>query len=150
MPASRSPFPGIRQPIAPYHGTTCTDFNHWRYGPAGAPPYVSDKSPDAWQQRETAYAHADVIYLLGSKDTDPEQVDLDTSCAGEAEGPERLDRGKAYFRYLKSRQPQELKHQLWFVPGVAHVGSRMVASPCGVSAAFDSGSCKTQESDSAN
>jgi len=124
-----------------YQGPACAAFNHWRYGPAHAPDYVADSSVAAWQQRESAYANADVIYLLGEEDTDPEQRDLDTSCGGEAQGPERLDRGKAYFRYLKDRHPQDFRQQLWFVPGVAHAGSLMVESPCGVAAAFDSEHC---------
>jgi hypothetical protein len=82
-----------------------------------------------------------VIYLLGEDDTDPAQVDLDTSCSGEAQGPERLDRGKAYFRYLKARHSQDFRHRLWFVAGVAHQGSRMVDSACGIAAVFDHGSC---------
>ena len=130
--------------LAPYRGTSCANFNRWRYGPAHAPNYVVDSSPAAWQRRESTYVAADVIYLLGEEDTDPEQRDLDTSCAGEAQGPERLDRGKGYFRYLKDGHIQDFHQQLWLVPGVAHVGSRMVESPCGVAAAFDSGTCDTK------
>jgi hypothetical protein len=133
--------------LAPYRGTGCHEFNRWRYGPAGAPDYVLDSSPDAWQKRESAYAHSDTVYLLGEEDTDPKQRDLDTSCGGEAQGPERLDRGKAYFRYLQGRHAEDFHQQLWFVPGVAHVGSRMVESPCGVAAAFDVGQCATQGED---
>jgi hypothetical protein len=132
--------------IAPFRAAACAAFNHWRYGAIGAPPYVGDGSAAAWQQREAAYIKADVIYLLGADDTDPAQQDLDTSCAGEAEGPERLDRGEAYFRYLTGRHPTDLKHRLWFVPGVAHVGSRMVESPCALAAVFDAGICTTQSS----
>jgi hypothetical protein len=122
---------------------SCPKFNHWRYGPTGAPPYVVDTSSAAWQKRESDYAAADVIYLLGTDDTDPDQADLDTSCAGEAEGPDRLDRGKAYFRYLQSRHEQSFRQQLWLVPGVAHFGNRMIDSPCGVAAVFDAGKCAT-------
>jgi hypothetical protein len=110
---------------------------HVRFVPA----YVGDTSAPAWQNRERDYVGADVIYLLGTDDTDPAQADLDTSCAGEAQGPERLDRGKAYFRYLKNRHPEDLRHRLWFVPGVAHMGSRMVESPCAIAAVFDQGKC---------
>jgi hypothetical protein len=133
--------------LAPYRGAPCPEFNRWRYGPLGAPDYVVDTSPEAWQKRESAYAHSDTIYLLGEEDTDPKQRDLDTSCGGEAQGPERLDRGKAYFLYLKGRHAQDFHQQLWFVPGVAHVGSRMVESPCGVAAAFDVGRCTKQGED---
>jgi hypothetical protein len=127
--------------FAPYDAASCPAFNHWRYGPLNAPVYVGAPSPADWQRYEQRYATADVIYLLGTEDTDPAQIDLDTSCAGEAEGPERLDRGRAYFRYLKGRHPQDLRQQLWFVRGVAHVGSRMVESPCAVAAVFDRGHC---------
>jgi hypothetical protein len=135
--------------FAPFSASGCPAFDHWRYGPVHAPPYVRTTASAAWQQFEQDYVKADVIYLLGTDDTDPEQVDLDTSCAGEAQGPERLDRGEAYFRYLKSRHPQEFRQQLWFVRGVAHVGSRMVESPCAIAAAFDHGKClDTSESSS--
>jgi pimeloyl-ACP methyl ester carboxylesterase len=136
--------------LAPYRGAACSEFNRWRFGPLGAPDYVVDSSPAAWQQRESLYAHTDTIYLLGEEDMDPKQRDLDTSCAAEAQGPERLDRGKAYFRYLKGRHAEDFHQQLWFVPGVAHVGSRMVESPCGVAAAFDVGRCATQGGDGGN
>ena len=136
--------------LAPYRGEACREFNRWRYGPLGAPDYVVDPSPEAWQKRESAYANTDTVYLLGEEDTDPNQRDLDTSCGGEAQGKQRLDRGKAYFRYLKGRHAQDFHQQLWFVPGVAHVGSRMVESACGVAAAFDAGRCATQGGDGAN
>jgi hypothetical protein len=133
--------------FAPFRGSSCPNFNHWRYGSVNAPPYVGDTSAAAWESLERNYAAANVIYLLGADDTDPAQVDLDTSCAGEAEGPERLDRGKAYFRYLRNRHGQDFRHQLWMVAGVAHVGSRMVDSPCGIAAIFDHGDCAGASSD---
>jgi hypothetical protein len=132
--------------LTPFRSAVCHNFNHWRYGPIDAPPYVGAGTPAAWDKYEHDYAAADVIYLLGTDDTDPKQADLDTSCAGEAEGPERLDRGKAYFRYLKGRHLENFQQQLWFVRGVAHVGSRMVESPCAVTAVFGHGSCTATDS----
>jgi len=126
---------------APAHGNACPQFDHWRYGALDAPSYVSDTSSGAWLQRESDYARDDVIYLLGTDDTDPEQADLDTSCAGELEGPTRLARGISYFHYLQGRHPRDLHHQLLFVPGVAHSGSRMIDSACGISAIFEYGHC---------
>jgi len=82
-----------------------------------------------------------VIYLLGDDDSDPAQADLDTSCAGESEGAERLSRGKAYFRYLHDRHPQDFRGRLWLVPAAAHVGSSMIDSACGIAALFDRGVC---------
>jgi hypothetical protein len=135
--------------FAPYHGAACPAFDHWRYGPANAPAYIGAASAADWHQYEQDYARQDVVYLLGTDDTDPAQVDLDTSCAGEAEGAERLDRGKSYYHYLKNRHPQDFRHQLWFVRGVAHVGSRMVESPCAIAAVFEQGTC-ADTSESAN
>jgi len=131
--------------FAPYASASCPNFDRWRYGPTGAPAYVADTSAEAWEKREADFVAADVIYLLGEDDTDPEQVDLDTSCAGEAEGPQRFARANAYFRYLRQRHPTGFRQQLWFVPGVAHFGNRMVDSPCGVAAIFDTGKCSTVE-----
>ena len=135
--------------FAPFHDAACPAFDHWRYGAVNAPAYVGAPSAAAWQQYELNYAKADVIYLLGTDDTDPAQADLDTSCAGEAEGPDRLDRGKSYFRYLRSRHPQDFGQQLWYVRGVAHVGSRMVESPCAIAAVFEHGSCSDRDTSEA-
>jgi len=130
--------------FAAFRAAACPEFNHWRYGSVNAPTYVADGSAAGWQRRETDYAKENVIYLLGTDDTDPAQQDLDTSCAGEAEGHERLERGKNYFRYLAHRHPTDLNQKLWYVTGVAHVGSRMLESSCAVAALFDVGQCATQ------
>jgi hypothetical protein len=128
--------------FAPYRVEGCASFNRWRYGPAQSPAYVSDTSDEAWQRREAAYSAADVIYLLGGEDTDPRQRDLDTSCAAETQGADRLDRGRAYYRYLHARHPDGFRQEVWLVPSVAHSGERMIDSPCGIAAMFD-GSCPT-------
>jgi hypothetical protein len=129
--------------FAPFDGASCPAFDHWRYGPEDAPPYVRYTSREAWAARESRYAAADVVYLLGTSDTDPAQADLDTTCAGEAQGAERFDRGKAYVRYLEGRHPADISARLWFVPDVGHEGRKMIESECGVAALFDSGTCAT-------
>jgi pimeloyl-ACP methyl ester carboxylesterase len=126
------------------HGFGCENWNRWKYGIRDAPEYVKLSATHTWAQMESNYAAADVIYLMGDEDTDPNQKDLDTSCAGEAEGPTRLDRGKSYYKYLKARHPDAWGQRLWLVPGVAHSGPKMVESPCGVKALFATGSCKDE------
>ncbi|MFC6645801.1 hypothetical protein ACFQBQ_09450 [Granulicella cerasi] len=121
-------------------------YNLWKYGTEKAPPYV-DAAAD-WDAIETHYVRRDVVYLLGTKDTDPDHPALDKSCSGEMEGPYRFFRGKAYFTYLEGRHP-ELKQegasqQLWFVPGVEHDGDKMFNSPCGLAAVFG-GECSSRE-----
>ena len=85
-----------------------------------------------------------VIYLLGTADTDPHEKDLDVSCGGEAQGPTRFVRGQAYYAYLHSRHPSGWKQRMWFVPGVAHSANEMFTSTCGVGAFFDVGPCPDQ------
>ena len=83
-----------------------------------------------------------MVYLLGTADTNPHEVDLDTSCAGEAEGPYRLARGMSYYAYIKARHPNDLAHRLILVEGVAHSGGRMFNSVCGLGALFGHAGCE--------
>ena len=126
------------------HGAGCSDWDHWKYGIRGAPEYIRLSPTHTWEKMEADYAAADVIYLMGDEDIDPHQKDLDVSCAGEAEGPTRLARGKSFYAYLKSRHPEAWGQRLWLVNGVAHSGPKMVESPCGVKALFATGSCKDE------
>lgn len=120
-------------------------YNHWKYGIVDPPPYVGDADFATLEER---YLRRDVLYLLGTHDTDPNHPALDKSCSGEEEGPYRFFRGKAYFRYLELRHPQlaqpSASQQLWFVPGVEHDGDKMLNSPCGLAALFNAGSCSTR------
>jgi pimeloyl-ACP methyl ester carboxylesterase len=123
--------------FARYTGS-CKAFNRWKYGVEEPPPYVGQ---DTFASMEERYSHRDVIYLLGTSDTDPHHPDLDVSCEGEAEGPHRLARGTAYFAYMKARHPENFTQRLWEVPGVAHDERGMFHSPCGMEALFDIPGC---------
>jgi hypothetical protein len=123
---------------------SCGEFDRWKYGLTDPPPYVKHDRADTWPQREAEYAHRDVVYLLGTADIDPHEKDLDTSCAAEAQGPTRFARGQAYFRYLHARHPAGWDQRMRFVPGVAHSARKMITSPCGVNALFDTGACPDQ------
>ena len=130
--------------LAPFQSNACPRFNHWKYGPLDAPAYIPLDANHTWAQMEADYAQRDVIYLLGDADTDPHEKDLDVTCGGEAQGPTRWARGRAYYVYLHARHPSGWNQRLWFVPGVAHSAHGMFTSPCGVSALFDAGSCPDQ------
>jgi len=116
----------------------CPGFDRWKYGLAGGlPPYVTDDPATL----EARYVSRDLVYLLGAKDTDPNQRDLDRSCGGLAEGPNRLARGHAFLAMLAARHatlPPPVTHE---VAGVAHQGSRMLESACGLAALFDTPGC---------
>jgi len=126
------------------HSFGCSNWDRWKYGTHDAPAYVKMTEKHNWAEMESEYAKADVIYLIGDEDTDPQQKDLDISCAGEAEGATRLERGRSYFAYLKARHSMEWGQRLWLVPGVAHSGAKMVEAPCGVKALFATGTCKDE------
>jgi hypothetical protein len=119
----------------------CKAFNHWKYGTVDGPPYLKSDAESSWSQLEANYAQQDVIYLLGTADTDPHEKDLDVSCGGEAQGPTRFARGQAYYAYLHGRNGVGWNQRMWFVPEVAHSIRQMFTSTCGVDALFDIGNC---------
>jgi hypothetical protein len=116
---------------------TCPGYDQWKYGPTGAPPYVGTSNAAAMEAR---YAKRDVVYLLGTADTDPFMASLDKSCAGRLQGPFRYARGKAYFAHIKSRNPMS-PHRRIDVAGIGHDGGAMFASVCGRHAIFDTSGC---------
>jgi len=122
---------------APVDPAACPSFDHWKYGMAGLPRYAGNTLPPVLEQ---AYVTREVIYLLGTADTDPQHPALDKSCMAEAQGPDRLARGLAYVAYLKRRHP-DLAQRLWTVPGIGHSADRMLTSPCGLAALFDTPGC---------
>jgi pimeloyl-ACP methyl ester carboxylesterase len=128
--------------LAPFAGAvSCKSFDHWRYGPTHAPTaYIGASS---FTDLERSYFARNVVVLLGTADTDPNHPDLDTSCAAEAQGPNRLERGKAYFRYERLQHADPHPHLFWLVPGVGHDDTSMFNSTCGIAALFDVGSCAT-------
>jgi pimeloyl-ACP methyl ester carboxylesterase len=122
----------------PVDAQTCPDFDRWKYGMQQRPAYLADRTP---AQLEAAYARRRVTYLVGGNDDDPHQKALDRSCPAEAQGPQRVARAQAYFRYLQARHPQGLDQTLHVVPGVGHNGARMLTSACALAAMFDTTGC---------
>jgi len=123
----------------PFAGAAaCPAFDDWKYGFEAPPPYVAGASAAALEAR---FVTRDVVYLLGTADTNPNHPALDKSCAGEAQGPYRFARGHAFFAYLQARHPAGLAQRLWEVPGVGHDGAKMLGSACGLAALFDKPGC---------
>jgi len=138
-------FTGEQFRSGPFSADNCPQFNRWKYGPLDPPPYVADGAASNWKAAEDAYAASDVIYLLGTSDNDPHHPELDKTCAGEAEGPMRFARGRAYFAYLHARHPSGWNQRLRFVPHVAHSAEEMFQSKCGLASLFDHGQCQDQD-----
>jgi pimeloyl-ACP methyl ester carboxylesterase len=104
----------------PQHG--CSEYNDWRYGLVDAPAYVTGSA----SQLERRYAARDVTYLLGTADTIPNEWDLDTSCAAEAQGPYRFARGKNYIAYMRMRDPHGTSP--WRISWMAPLTSTITSS----------------------
>ncbi|HET8995999.1 MAG TPA: hypothetical protein VFN42_04965, partial [Acetobacteraceae bacterium] len=124
--------------FAPFDAASCPRFNQWKYGMTDLPPYGVGADADAL---ERAYLARDVIYLLGTADTNPRQPALDRSCMAEAQGPNRLARGLAYVRYLRGHGGSAFHQHVLLVPGVGHNARRMLTSACGLAALFDRPGC---------
>ncbi|MGQ7933513.1 alpha/beta hydrolase [Paraburkholderia sp. D1E] len=131
--------PNAQGVATPFDAAQCADFNQWKYGMDNRPPYLDDRSP---AQLEATYASRRIDYLVGGADDDPQQSALDKSCAAEAQGPQRVARAEAYYRYIQSRHPEGLKQSFHIVPGVGHNGARMLTSVCALSAMFDTKGCE--------
>jgi pimeloyl-ACP methyl ester carboxylesterase len=117
---------------------SCQGYNSWKYGMDERPPYLASATPAALEQR---YAERDVIYLLGTLDTNPNHPALDRSCMAEAQGPYRYARGHAYAAAMAKRDHDTPNHKLWDVAGVGHDGDKMLTSSCGLAALFDLPGC---------
>ncbi len=141
----RPVFSGNTVRYMPGSETSCRNFNHWKFGPLNIrEEYVRSSAGPGWQALEDAFIHKDVTYLLGTADIDPHEKDLDTTCAGELQGPNRFLRGQAYYAWLHARHKTEWNQRLWFVPDVAHSGGKMFTSTCGVASLFQRASCPGQ------
>jgi hypothetical protein len=110
----------------------CADFDRWRYGLGGAPRYVAGTSAEL----EARYVKRNVTYLMGTADVNPKEDDLDRSCGGEAQGPNRFARAKSYIAYIGGRHPEGTAQRYAFVQGVPHDNRRMFTSDCGRAAIF--------------
>lgn len=135
-PSSYAYFSGER-PV-PAIAASCPGYNNWKYGMDQRPPYLADATPVALEQR---YVEREVIYLLGTLDTNPEHPALDKSCMAKAQGPYRYDRGHAYADTMAKRNHGTPNHRVWDVAGVGHDGDKMLTSKCGLAALFDSPGC---------
>ncbi len=130
--------------FAPFQAADCPEFHQWKYGFLNGPPYVALGAASDWRKTEDDYAQRDVIYLLGTADTDPNHPELDKSCSAEAEGPTRFTRGQMYFLYLHARHLSGWNQRLRFVPHAGHSAEDMFISQCGLASLFDHGKCPDQ------
>jgi len=79
------------------------------------------------------YPRRNVTYLLGELDTTDEH-NMDKTCPAMAQGPNRFERGVAFFERLQ--KTLQASHQMLKVPGCAHSGECMYRSAVARRAVF--------------
>lgn len=101
-------------------GGACARYDRWKYGTANLPARFG-RAADAARER---YRAADVVYLVGARDSGPGPGTadrlLDHSCAAELQGAYRLQRAQGYAAYVRQRLRPAGRSPLVVVPDCAH------------------------------
>jgi pimeloyl-ACP methyl ester carboxylesterase len=92
----------------------CTTFDRWPYGLQNRTGYASTTGDE---QLRRQIATRSTSYLLGQLDTLP-LAGFDASCPAMAQGPNRLERGKAFGRYVN--QKFGARHTVSVIPLCGH------------------------------
>ena len=122
----------------------CKDtFNDYRYGLENNHlDYFMGTSPDSMWKKLAQYP---VTLMLGDEDTDAGEGDV--SCAALAQGKNRFERGKNFYRLTTKSFPAHApgvnpsRFRLLVVPHVGHEFERMWDSRCGRDLLFGKGEC---------
>lgn len=105
-------------------------YNDYKYGMENLNTYFKRENPSKLINQ---YLNREVIYLIGEKDIDP---NIDQSCAGSLQGPNRNLRAKFYKNFLDREYPEHI-HDLIYVPEVAHTQHGMYTSQIGSDVIFN-------------
>lgn len=116
----------------------CAKIDQWKYGTEDMPTHLKRSAAEA----RLRYARANVQYLEGALDSGEAKGTyyriLDKSCAAEAQGPYRLQRGLAYAAYDRARLAPGQDRHVTIVPGCAHDVACVFPSDAARAALFDS------------
>ena len=119
------------RPVAQNLIESCPEYNNYKYGLDNRNEYFNELSDE---QIRRQYISRRVTYLLGSADVhrDP---DFETSCAANAQGDTRFQRGCLYYRSIQKFFPSA-QHDMLIVPEVGHDHLAMFNSTQGKTAIF--------------
>jgi pimeloyl-ACP methyl ester carboxylesterase len=123
-------------PPAPALLKACPEYNEYKYGLERPNPYLARRS---MEEAKARYGRREVVYLLGEADDDPNDENLDRSCAAMLQGRTRFERGSAFLQHLANVYGDEIRtrHVLDIVPDLGHQGTRILRSPSGLRWLFD-------------
>ncbi|TQV86303.1 hypothetical protein FKG94_01785 [Exilibacterium tricleocarpae] len=121
--------------------SACADYDDYKYGLSdNLNAFVTGIGGAA--QVLAQYPGRELLYLLGENDNDPNSGSLDTSCAANLQGRQRLERGLIFYNYLRDHFGDDIHntHLLAVSPGIGH-SSAIFQTPCGIRFTFDVGNC---------
>ncbi|MBL4847705.1 MAG: alpha/beta hydrolase [Planctomycetes bacterium] len=124
-------------PPPPHVLAKCPKYDHYKFGLQKLNRYMGRSTPGELRAR---FARRRVLYMLGTKDNDPNHRDLDRKCAAMLQGANRVERGQIYLNYLKKVFGSKIgkKHQILMLPGVSHNAREVFTSPVATNAIFSS------------
>jgi pimeloyl-ACP methyl ester carboxylesterase len=111
-------------------GRNCTTYDNWPYGLKDRVGYAAKLGDE---QLRAQLVSRPVVYLLGELDTTP-LAGFDASCPAMAQGPNRLERGRAFAKYVTERYGA--RHQVKTVPLCGHSARCMFTAEAGLPALF--------------
>ena len=122
--------------FGPFAGRdTCPNYDQYRYGTRDLIRFGGNVSAPALLER---YLQRQVTYLMGTADNNPQQNNLDKSCAAQAQGTTRIQRARRYMAYERfvATPFTFINHDAFEVLNVGHNQSGMFQSTCGVKTLF--------------
>jgi hypothetical protein len=124
---NRRPVKGARNKFLIPDTSGCSWYNKYKYGLEELNLYAFETGVE---KIRTQFLQREVVYLLGSNDTDTKDPQLDTTCAAQLQGINRLERGRLFFGYLKNYAGKKAKfnHKIFIVNNVGHNHNKMINS----------------------
>ncbi|GAA5146485.1 hypothetical protein GCM10023321_06040 [Pseudonocardia eucalypti] len=123
--------PGKNGAFSVPSGSSCQEYNQYKYGLDGRQSYPAQLSASAAMAQ---YASRQVTVFTGGADT-VDNGDLDTDCGAMLQGANRMVRGQNFVNHFKALKPGA-PHKFVVVPGVDHDGEAMLGSPLARTALF--------------
>ncbi len=100
-------------------GAACPQFNNYKFGLAGMTSYPAETGAEFIKKN---YPLRNVTYLLGELDN-IDAHSMDKTCPAMAQGPNRFERGQAFFEHLNKLY--QTSQKLLTIPGCDHNGECM-------------------------
>ena len=104
-------------------------YDSWGYGLRKPLKYCRDYNLTSQQLRQH-YPRKKVLFLVGSKDKNPKDRSLDKSASANLQGPQRVERAKNYYNYLKHYFGNQIARNQTFrvIQGAPHSSTSLMLS----------------------